>query len=65
MQKNVERLGWNIYIPKFEYTTDNAAMIAMVAKLKYDRGEFADLSISATARYDIDESFKKEVKITD
>ena len=63
MQKNSERLGWNIYIPKFEYTTDNAAMIAMVAKLKFDRGEFADLSISATARYDIEEDFKKDVQV--
>lgn len=58
MQQNAEKLGWNIYIPKFEYTTDNAAMIAMVAKLKFDRGEFADLSVSATARYDIEESFR-------
>lgn len=54
MQKNAEKLGWNIYIPKFEYTTDNAAMIAMVAKLKYERNEFSDLSISATARYDLE-----------
>lgn len=53
MEINKEKLGWNIYIPKFEYTTDNAAMIAMVAKLKYERGEFADLSVSATARYEI------------
>ncbi len=53
MEINREKLGWNIYIPKFEYTTDNAAMIAMVAKLKYDRKEFADLSISATARYEL------------
>ncbi len=60
MQQNAEKLGWNIYIPKFEYTTDNAAMIAMVAKLKYDRGEFADLSVSATARYDIEESFRQK-----
>ncbi|WP_297984986.1 tRNA (adenosine(37)-N6)-threonylcarbamoyltransferase complex transferase subunit TsaD [uncultured Chryseobacterium sp.] len=59
MQENAEKLGWNIYIPKFEYTTDNAAMIAMVAKLKYDRGEFSDLSVSATARYDLEEDFKK------
>lgn len=58
MKLNSERLGWNIYIPKFEYTTDNAAMIAMVAKLKFDRGEFSDLSVSATARYDIEESFR-------
>lgn len=60
MKKNEDKFGWNIYIPKFEYTTDNAAMIAMVAKLKYDRGEFTDLSVSATARYDIEESFKKK-----
>lgn len=59
MQDNAEKLGWNIYIPKFEYTTDNAAMIAMVAQLKYDRGEFADLSISAAARYDLLENFNK------
>ncbi|WP_027377649.1 tRNA (adenosine(37)-N6)-threonylcarbamoyltransferase complex transferase subunit TsaD [Kaistella palustris] len=65
MKDRAEKLGWNIYIPKFEYTTDNAAMIAMVAKLKFDRGEFADLSVSATARYDIEESFKKNSQILD
>ncbi|UOE40305.1 tRNA (adenosine(37)-N6)-threonylcarbamoyltransferase complex transferase subunit TsaD [Chryseobacterium suipulveris] len=54
MKKNEEKLGWNIYIPKFEYTTDNAAMIAMVAQLKLQRGEFADLSVSATARYELE-----------
>lgn len=53
MQNNVEKLGWNVYIPKFEYTTDNAAMIAMVAKLKFERREFTDLRTSATARYDM------------
>ena len=58
MKKAAEELNWNIYIPKFEYTTDNAAMIAMVAQLKYERGEFSDLSVSATARYDLEASFK-------
>lgn len=60
MAENAAKLGWNIYIPKFEYTTDNAAMIAMVAKLKYERGEFSDLSVSATARYDLEEDFNKK-----
>lgn len=55
MEHNAEKLGWNIFIPKFEYTTDNAAMIAMVAQLKYQRGEFTDLKTSATARYGINE----------
>lgn len=57
MHTKAEQLGWNIYIPKFEYTTDNAAMIAMVAQLKYERGLFADLSISASARYDMEQDF--------
>lgn len=60
MNERVEKLGWSVYIPKFEYTTDNAAMIAMVAKLKYDRKEFADLSIAATARYDIVEDLERK-----
>jgi len=29
------RLGWTTYLPKFEYTTDNAAMIGIVGYLKY------------------------------
>lgn len=53
MENNKEKLGWNIYIPKFEYTTDNAAMIAMVAKLKFEKGEFTDLRTSATAKYEL------------
>ena len=53
MTQNAEKLGWKIYIPKFEYTTDNAAMIALVAKLKFERGEFADLSVSATSKYEM------------
>jgi len=53
MEDNREKLGWNIFIPKFEYTTDNAAMIAMVAKLKYERGEFTDIRTTATAKYDL------------
>lgn len=53
MENNHEKLGWNIFIPKFEYTTDNAAMIAMVAKLKYERGEFTDIRTTATAKYDL------------
>lgn len=54
MMRNAQQKGWEIFIPKFEYTTDNAAMIAMVGKLKFDRNEFADLSITATARYDME-----------
>jgi N6-L-threonylcarbamoyladenine synthase len=45
-----EKLGWQVYIPKFEYCTDNAAMIGITAYYKYLQGEFADLSVSPTAR---------------
>lgn len=58
LKEQEQLLGWKTYIPKFEYTTDNAAMIAMVAKLKYERKMFSDLSITATARYDLEESLK-------
>jgi N6-L-threonylcarbamoyladenine synthase len=40
----------NIYIPKFEYCTDNAAMIAIAGKFKYINNETADYSESANAR---------------
>ncbi|MBS1748495.1 MAG: tRNA (adenosine(37)-N6)-threonylcarbamoyltransferase complex transferase subunit TsaD [Bacteroidetes bacterium] len=43
--------GWNIYIPAFEYCTDNAAMIAITGYYKFLAGETSDdLSITATAR---------------
>lgn len=42
--------GWTTYIPKFEYCTDNAAMIGITAYHKYLKGAFTDLSIVPTAR---------------
>jgi N6-L-threonylcarbamoyladenine synthase len=42
--------GWNTFIPPFEYCTDNAAMIAITGHYKYLAGDFAPLSVSASAR---------------
>jgi len=42
--------GWRVFIPKFEYCTDNAAMIAITGKFLYEKGRFADQSVSALAR---------------
>jgi N6-L-threonylcarbamoyladenine synthase len=42
--------GWNTFIPPFEYCTDNAAMIAITGYYKYLAGDFAPLSVSASAR---------------
>jgi N6-L-threonylcarbamoyladenine synthase len=50
IQEAGERKGWQVYIPKFEYCTDNAAMIGITGYYKYLKGEFADLSVSPTAR---------------
>lgn len=55
MKKNERDLNWKIYIPKFEYTTDNAAMIGMVAQIKYKRKEFSELDVVAAARYPLEE----------
>lgn len=42
---------WITYIPKFEYCTDNAAMIGIVGYLKYKEANFSDQSITAKAKY--------------
>lgn len=39
-QDAAQRYGWDIFIPKFSYTTDNAAMIAVAGMFKYMNGEF-------------------------
>jgi len=43
--------NYKSYFPKFEYTTDNAAMIAMVGYLKYNNDDFSSLEKSAQARF--------------
>ncbi|SIT04434.1 tRNA (adenosine(37)-N6)-threonylcarbamoyltransferase complex transferase subunit TsaD [Belliella pelovolcani] len=48
-----EKLKWKTYIPKFEYCTDNAAMIAMAAHYKYQQSEFLGLDASPEARMKI------------
>jgi len=48
-------LGWQVFIPKFEYTTDNAAMIAIVGYLKYLDGQFDDFDLIPKARLVIDD----------
>lgn len=42
--------GWEVYIPKFEFCTDNAAMIAMTGYFMYREKLFTDQSVSAQAR---------------
>lgn len=50
LQANGEKYGWQTFIPKFEYCTDNAAMIAITAYHKYQAGIFTGLEVSPSAR---------------
>lgn len=45
-----EKHGWQTFVPAFEYCTDNAAMIAIAGYYKFLNKDFADLSITPTAR---------------
>jgi N6-L-threonylcarbamoyladenine synthase len=46
-----EKRGWNLFLPPFRYTTDNAAMIGITGYYKYLRGEFSDQDVAPTARF--------------
>ena len=48
--KTGNELGWQTFIPRFEYCTDNAAMIAITAYYKFLEKDFATLDISPMAR---------------
>lgn len=49
----LKNTGKNVYIPKFEYCTDNAAMIAMVGYNKFINNQFNDLNVIAESRFPI------------
>ncbi len=51
LQDAEQKYGWKTYVPKFEYTTDNAAMIGIVGYYKYLKEDFTNLSVTAQARY--------------
>lgn len=47
---HADRYGWNVYIPKFSYTTDNAAMIAITGYHKYLKEDFCTIDLPAYSR---------------
>jgi len=53
LQEAEDLYGWTTYIPKFEYCTDNAAMIGIVGYLKYNKAYFTEQDVTAKARYAI------------
>ena len=46
-----KKLNWDVFIPPFEFCTDNAAMIAITGYYKFLKQEFCDLSVVPDARY--------------
>lgn len=48
-----KRYGWNVYIPPFSFTTDNAAMIAIVGHFKYNDHDFCPMEAPAYSRVSI------------
>ncbi len=55
LRKRFEELGkknnWQTHIPKFEYCTDNAAMIAIAAHYKFLKGDFTAQNVEPLPRY--------------
>lgn len=47
---HARRYGWRVYIPKFAYTTDNAAMVAMSGYYNYLAGHISPMSVAPYAR---------------
>lgn len=47
-----KKYGWKTFIPKFEYTTDNAAMIGIVGYQRYLENKFNDAAVVSQARID-------------
>jgi N6-L-threonylcarbamoyladenine synthase len=52
-EDHAQKYGWNIHIPKFAYTTDNAAMVAITGYYKYLEQDFCDKSVTPYARTSI------------
>ncbi len=50
LENAASQYGWKVFIPKFEYCTDNAAMIAITGFFKYQKKDFADQSVTPLAR---------------
>ena len=51
MKEEAEKRKWNLFIPEFSFTTDNAAMIGITGYYKYLRGEFSGHDVTPLARF--------------
>lgn len=53
LKRYAEKYRWQVFIPEFQYCTDNAAMIAMAAHYKYLKGNFSSLDVAPLANLSI------------
>lgn len=57
LRKQLQELGaklkWDVFIPPFEFCTDNAAMVGITGYYKFLKGEFCDLGVVPKAQYSI------------
>ena len=51
MTEEAERRNWNLFLPEFRFTTDNAAMIGITGYYKFLRSEFCSHEVTPLARY--------------
>ena len=52
-QEHAARYGWNIYLPRFSFTTDNAAMVAITGYYKYMDKDFCSIDLPPFARVEL------------
>lgn len=52
-QEHAARYGWNIYLPRFSFTTDNAAMVAITGYYKYMDKDFCSINLPPFARVEL------------
>ena len=53
LKETGDKLNWEVFIPPFEFCTDNAAMIGITGYYKFLKQEFCDLSVVPEARYSL------------
>lgn len=56
VQQRVEKNGWQVFIPDFQYCTDNAAMVAMAAHFKFQAAQFSSLDMSPLSSWHVGKS---------
>jgi N6-L-threonylcarbamoyladenine synthase len=50
VKEKANEKGWKVFIPKFEYCTDNAAMIAITGYIRYQQKKYGQLTDSPLPR---------------